>query len=110
MSILITGMEMPKEGFIEIVISENGNVQITGESIRIDGSDFYSPAKRFGEIIGKAVEIPEHHGRLIDADELWNKLDHCMFPSDMVTTLAVSMARNWILKSTTIIPATEEET
>lgn len=55
------------------------------------------------------VPVPEH-GRSIDADALLNLLNHCMFPSDMVTTTAVSMATNWIQNAPTVIPAEEGET
>lgn len=53
-----------------------------------------------------AIELPPH-GRLIDADALLNLLNHCMFPSDMVTTTALSMAVNWIKDAPTIIGAEE---
>ena len=49
------------------------------------------------------------HGRLIDADALLNLLNHCMFPSDMVTTTALSMAVNWIKEAPTIIEVEEAE-
>lgn len=48
------------------------------------------------------VEVPPH-GDLIDRDALMKKLNNCMFPSDMVTTRAVSMAINWLKESPTII-------
>lgn len=48
------------------------------------------------------------HGRLIDADALLKLLDSCMFPSDMVTTRAVSMATNWIKEAPTVIPADKD--
>lgn len=54
------------------------------------------------------IEVPKH-GRLIDADALLSLLDNCMFPSDMVTTTAVSMATNWIKKAPTVIEAEEGE-
>ena len=54
------------------------------------------------------IEVPPH-GRLIDADALLNLLNHCMFPSDMVTTTALSMAVNWIKEAPTIIEAERDE-
>ena len=48
------------------------------------------------------VPVPPH-GDLIDRDALMKKLNNCMFPSDMVTTRAVSMAMNWLKESPTII-------
>ena len=55
------------------------------------------------------IEIP-HHGRLIDADALLNLLNHCIFPSDMVTTTALSMAVNWIKEAPTVIQTDGGET
>ena len=55
------------------------------------------------------VEVPDGHGRLIDADALLNLVNSCMFPSDMVTTRAVRMATNWIEDAPTIVPAEEGE-
>ena len=53
------------------------------------------------------VEIPPH-GRLIDADALLKLIDSCMFPSDMVTTRAVSMATNWIKEAPTVTTADKD--
>lgn len=53
------------------------------------------------------IEVPKH-GRLIDSDALIKLLDNCMFPSDMVTTRAVSMARNWLIDAPTIIESEGE--
>lgn len=56
MAVLIEGMEMPKGelGAIPIMIYANGNVEY-----------FFSHEK-----YGKVIEVPEPHGRLIDADAL----------------------------------------
>ena len=43
MAILICDIQMPKEGFIELLIRDDGLVQQTGESVRIDGMDYYKP-------------------------------------------------------------------
>lgn len=59
MSILIKDMEMPKEGFVEVTIRANGIVQITGESYRLNGQDYYHPAKNYAEIVGTAVPVRE---------------------------------------------------
>ena len=73
MSVLIKGMEMPIEGFVEILIRDDGTVQQTGRSVRIEGTDYYAPY--IGETPGtyEAVPVPPH-GRLIDADALDNTL------------------------------------
>ena len=67
MSILIKGMEMPKEGFVEILVRDDGTVQQTGQSYRIDGTDYYTPYVGEMPAIYKAVSVPPH-GRLIDAE------------------------------------------
>ena len=60
-------MEMPKEGFVEILICDDGTVQQTGQSYRIDGTDYYTPYVGEMPVMYKAVPVPPH-GRLIDAD------------------------------------------
>ena len=62
-------MEMPKEGFVEILIRDDGTVQQTGQSYRIDGTDYYTPYVGEMPVMYKAVTVPPH-GRLIDADAL----------------------------------------
>ena len=59
MSILIRDMEMPKEGFVKVTIRANGIVQITGESYRLNGKDYYHSAKNYAEIVGTAVTVRE---------------------------------------------------
>lgn len=106
-------MEMPKEGFIEILIRGDGTVQQTGQSYRIDGTDYYTPYVGEMPAIYKAVPVPPH-GDLIErifavkalkpanemmeteADETWGMIwaDECN-SLDLVPT---------------IIPAEEGET
>ena len=68
MSVVIN-MEMPKEGFVEILIRDDGTVQQTGQSYRIDGTDYYTPYVGEMPTMFEAVEVPPH-GRLIDAGNL----------------------------------------
>jgi len=104
--VLIKGMEMPErcdncpfhvrnhgEGFYSCVITGHFPIPI-------------GDTERSCECVLK--ELPPH-GRLIDADALLILLNHCMFPSDMVTTTALSMAVNWIKEAPTIIEAEEGE-
>lgn len=63
-------MEMPKEGFVEILIRDDGTVQQTGQSYRIDGTDYYTPYVGEMPVMYKAVSVPEPHGRLGDLDAL----------------------------------------
>lgn len=71
MSVLIN-MEMPKEGFVEILIRDDGTVQQTGQSYRIDGTNYYTPYIGEIPVMYEAIHVPPH-GRLIDADELLEK-------------------------------------
>ena len=68
-------MEMPKEGFVEILIRDEGTVQQTGQSYRIDGTDYYTPYVGEMPVMYKAIEVTEPHGRLGDLDELYNHLN-----------------------------------
>ena len=58
MSILIKGMEMPKDKSAKIIIRTNGNAWLMS-----DGGKWL-----------EVVEIPTSHGRLIDADALKHEL------------------------------------
>ena len=60
MSVLIHGLEMPKEGFVEILIRDDGTVQQTGQSYRIDGTDYYTPYVGEMPVIYKAVPVPPY--------------------------------------------------
>ena len=62
-------MEMPTEGFVEILIRDDGTVQQTGQSYRIDGTDYYTPYIGEMPVIYEAISIPPH-GDLIERDKL----------------------------------------
>jgi hypothetical protein len=86
MSVLIKGMEMPKNGHITITISDNGEVVCNSEVI--GGKYQY---RSYGRV-GRAIPVPPH-GALIDRDAL---------PTSRV---------EWedIVNAPTIIPAEEGE-
>jgi len=42
-AMLLKGVRIPEQGFIEIQISSDGNVILTGESVRYDDHDYYRP-------------------------------------------------------------------
>lgn len=67
MSVLIKDLEMPKEGFIEIIIRDDGTVQQTGQSYRIDGTDYYTPYVGEMPTIFEAIEIPCDYDELLKA-------------------------------------------
>ena len=76
MSVLIHGLEMPQEGFVEVLIRDDGTVQQTGKSYRIDGTDYYTPYVGEMPTIYKAVPVLPH-GRLGDLDKLYKKMERC---------------------------------
>lgn len=104
MSVLIKGMEMPKncaECPCRMIGYTADYCNVLGKFIDFavgsDGRRKDCPL----------IELPPH-GRLIDADALLKLLDSCMFPSDMVTTRALSMATNWLKEAPTVIPADKD--
>ncbi|WP_405291722.1 hypothetical protein [Methanobrevibacter sp.] len=110
MAVLIESMEMPKEGFVEILIRDDGTVQQTGKSYRIDGTDYYTSYIGEMPVMYKAVPVPPH-GRLIDADAFIStirplceedKFAACTF--ETVKRLMVEHINN----TPTIIPASKE--
>ena len=76
MAVLIKGMEMPKEGFVEIIIRDDGTVQQTGQSYRIDGTDYYTPYIGEMPVMYKATPVHEPHGRLGDLTSIEAQLDY----------------------------------
>ena len=122
-------MEMPKEGFVEILIRDDGTVQKTGQSYRIDGTDYYTPYVGEMPVMYKAVHVTEPHGRLIDADALVEDLKRqCeeVFKIDAVSPDDFWITRNqaynerlwktwcesffeYLKTRETIIPANEED-
>lgn len=96
MSILITGMEMPKEGTVFVIDSAGqvwSNEWPTRGYIRLDGVT--------------AVPVPAH-GRLIDADALMDKktwVVDAWSPSMSYRTEAVNVGD--IMNAPTIIPVSE---
>lgn len=112
MSLIIKGMKMPKDGFVEILIRDDGTVQQTGQSYRIEGTDYYAPYIGETPVMYEAVTILPH-GRLIDADAIFK--DICDDINAM-TAVGIAVDGQWLwdklndaLENTpTIIPASEE--
>ena len=82
MSIIIKDMQLPKaeDEFVEICVYGDGKVIKTGESFRCadDKKCYYTPTTP--EVFYQAVEIPEGHGRLIDADAFEKYCDQKWIP------------------------------
>ena len=111
MSILIKGMEMPKEGFVEILVREDGTVQQTGQSYRIDGTDYYTPYVGEMPVMYEAIPVPPH-GRLIDADALLKEINRLCDRRDAGIITEVSCLNAFLREigyAPTIIPAEEGE-
>ena len=103
-------VEMPKEGFVEILIRDDGTVQQTGQSYRIDGTDYYTPYIGEMPVMYKAVPVPPH-GRLGDLDNLRKKFETICDRYD-AGIISVGVCMNLMLQAVisapTIIPASEE--
>lgn len=102
MSILIKGREMPEccDECVFMEIQDNGF-----------GNDYICSISKEdvdGVCDCPLIEIPDGHGRLIDADALINLVNRCIFPSDMATTLAVSMTVNWVKEAPTVLPSDKD--
>lgn len=104
MSILIKGMEMPKNCLDCPCCDDMGGAYCRPlqKKLGLAFASLYKPDDC------PLISVPKH-GRLIDADALIKLLDNCMFPSDIVTTRAVSMARNWLIDAPTIIESEREK-
>ena len=102
MSILIKGMEMPKScyscNFCQYYAEPNQGCYCLALFVDLHRTNFVKERLTNCPLI----EVPKH-GNLIDRDALMKKLNNCMFPSDMVTTRAISMAMNWLKEYPTII-------
>ena len=104
MSVLIN-MEMPKEGFVEIIIRDDGTVQQTGQSYRIDGTDYYTPYVGEMPTMFEAVELPPH-GRLIDENAIKAWFDEWYDPN---VEILVWQLIDEIKNVPTVIEASEVE-
>ena len=95
-------MEMPQEGFVEILVRADGTVQQTGKSYRIDGTDYYTPYVGEMPTMYKAVLVPPH-GDLIDRDAAGEKIwDDMRFPSNLANA---QFFVNELREMPTVIPA-----
>jgi len=110
MAVLIDGMEMPKEGFIEILIRDDGTVQQTGQSYRIDGTDYYTPYVGEMPAMYKAAPVPPHG--LIDRERILDsiriELAQVNAVNDMEDYDSWMRVFDYVRKFPTIIPASEE--
>ena len=112
MGVYIKGMEMPKEGFVEILIRDDGTVQQTGQSYRIyDGTNCYTPYIGETPVMYKAATVPPH-GRLGDLDELYNHLNEWYLTHEHgfseTEKIYIRAMLTGVKDSPTIIPANEE--
>ena len=102
MGVYIEGMEMPKDGFVEIIIKADGTVQQTGQTLRLAGDYFYTAYVGERPPMYKAVPVPPH-GRLIDADALEKDIDKYIGGEE-----SRSRFHHWVQVQRTVIPESEE--
>lgn len=98
MSILIKGMEMPKDDTKVVLIFSDGNVRVWGEDIDTDEWK-------------KAVEVPTPHSRLVDCDEVFQRLQrfsisHPEFQEKTDSDFCALV--RWLVTAPTIIEAEVE--
>lgn len=84
MSIILKGIDLPNSGQIEIIIRPHGKV--------------FSKTRG---ISAEAIQIPKGHGRLIDADALFEAMG--------LDTVKEVMLRNWKLTTAWGVPIIEAE-
>ena len=77
MSVIVKGMEMPEDCF-SCRLKEEGFCNLTDEV----ANDIY---KRNDDC--PLIELPEKHGRLIDADEMINEWDGCIYDGSVTLLL-----------------------
>lgn len=110
--IYIPGMEMPKTCNICPFMKTNDDLD--AEDYRYMYCDFPG----IGEFVTDyeasrhpycpLIEVPAEHGRLIDADKLWIKLDNGSNSSIGQAHSYYKFAKVWLDQAETIIPAEEE--
>lgn len=103
MSVLIEGMEMPKEGFVEILIRDDGTVQQTGQSYRIGGTDYYTPYVGEMPVMYKAAPVPPHGG-LIEKNTVFKLIQSMPFVDKLLPVEFMKALQ----EIPTVIPAEEE--
>ena len=101
-------IEMPKEGFVEILIRDDGTVQQTGQSYRIDGTDYYAPYVGEMPKMFTAIPVPPH-GRLIDANSLENMyFTESKYDAESKLFVPFVEVASAIFDAPTIIPASKD--
>lgn len=93
MSVLIKGMNMPKEGECQaLIIHSDGSI-----SVNLNSTNY------------RAVEVPTPHGRLIDADKLLEVLDKTQkeFEADTFGNLHIDYISDEFNDAPTVIEAEE---
>ena len=107
--ILIKGIEMPKEGFVEILIRSDGTVVQTGQSKRLNGRDYYVPYEAAIPQLFTAVSVPPH-GRLIDADEAMRYKERRVVDADKIKKeFRYVIDTKYLEELPTVIPASKTE-
>ena len=107
MGVYIEGMEMPKDGFVEIIIKADGTVQQTGQTLRLAGDYFYTAYVGERPPMYKSVPVPPH-GRLIDADALIRELEITEEDDHNGATLLMAVFLEVLKSAPTVIDAEEE--
>lgn len=97
MSVLIKRLEIPEEGAIRVVIQKH-----CGITVAYTGEDPYQRAH-------EVVELPEKHGRLIDADAYVSMMEEKCDYEKALDPYVLSVCRGGIKLMPTIVEAEGEE-
>lgn len=101
MSILIKGMEMPKQGRVTLQIGADGAVYVVNKC-EITAEKY---EKNF-----EVLEVPPH-GRLIDADALMKSINDAREKDPLIADVYVDdyvIVSDWLRNTPTIIPSDKD--
>lgn len=101
MSLLIKGMEMPEIKENKSIKAEIRNLDGRLELGIMTGGYYCCEQRSYYPII----EVPDGHGRLIDADALFKEMEH----NGWFDNADRDIAEDLVLDAPTVIPASEEE-
>lgn len=109
MGVYLPNVDMPKEGFVEILIRDDGTVQQTGQSFRIGGTDYYTPYVGEMPAMYKAVPVPPH-GDLIDRNNLLMIINQIKGQAESPESFVFDAIESAIKSRRAIVPGEEETT
>lgn len=108
MGIYIEGMEVPKDGMLEFVITDKGAVILTSRSIRVDGDEYFEPLLTPQELY-RAIHV-QPHGDLIDRNNLLMIINQIKGQAESPERFVLDAVEKAVKSRRAIIPGEEETT